>query len=189
VVKKLLLLACLWVPLSGCVPIAVVAGATVGGSILYDKRSFKVMSQDNHATMHATKAIRNSKSLKGKAHVKVSVFNGIGLAVGEAGSQKVRHQIGRILATTPNVRRVYNEITIAGDNSTLSRVNDAWLASKVRTNLLVEPGLNSTNIKIVSEAGTVYLMGVVSRRQATLAANAARKISGVKKVVKVFEYD
>ena len=188
-IKKYVLLLCLWMPLSGCVPAALVLGATVGGAVLYDKRSFKTISNDHRATMTSTNAIRSSKSLLGKGHVRVAVFNGIGLIVGEIASKKAKIEAGQIVAKTPSIRRVYNELQIEGVTGSLSRINDSWLASKVRTAMLVKPGLRSTNIKIVAEAGIVYLMGVVNRREALLASNMAREVTGVKKVVKVFEYD
>lgn len=188
-VKKLVVLLCLCVPVSGCVPAVVVVGATVGAAAIYEKRSFKTISKDNHATMSATNTIRKDKALNGKGHVKVAVFNGIGLVVGETTDQQSKDEVGKIVASTPNIRRVYNEVSIEGSNSGLSRVNDTWLAGKVRTSLLVKPGLRSTNVKVIAESGTVYLMGLVTHSQAKLATNAARDVSGVKKVVKVFEYE
>ena len=119
----------------------------------------------------------------------VKVFNGIGLVVGEAADKETKDTLGKIIASTPTVRRVYNEVQIAGNNSSLSRVNDAWLTEKVRTSLLLKSGLRSTNIKVVAESGSIYLMGIVTRREATLAASAARQVAGVNVVVKVFEYE
>ena len=185
--KALLLLSCV-VTLSACVPAALVVGATAGGAILYDKRGFKTMSNDNHAMMQATHAIRKAKLTPDKSDVTVTVYNGIGLIVGEVDSTKTKLKIGKVVAKTSHVRRVYNEVLIAGDGSTLSDVNDAWLAGKVKTHLLLKSGLKSGDIKIVVQSGRVYLMGVVSKYQASLAVEAARQISGVKKVVKVFEY-
>jgi osmotically-inducible protein OsmY len=189
VAKKLILLMCLWLPLSGCIPVAMVAGATIGGAIIYDKRSFKTITKDNQAAIKATKRIRNQNNLRGKAQVKVSVFNGIGLVVGSATSKQEREEIGELVATTPNIRRVYNEVVISDTINSAANLSDAWLASRVRTCLLLKPGLQSSNIKIITEGGVVYLMGMLSQKQARLAANATSQISGVKKVVKVFEYD
>lgn len=188
-VKKWMLLLFLWASLSGCVPVAIVVGASVGGAVLYDTRSFKTISNDNHATMKATRSIRDRDNLRGKAHVKVTVYNGIGLITGNAQSQAAKAEIGSIVATTAHVRRVYNEMNIKADNSTLTNLNDAWLASKVRTDLLLKPGLRSTSIRIEANAGTIYLMGAVSQKQAGLAATTASHVAGVKRVVKVFEYE
>ncbi len=187
--KKIILLLCLWLPLSGCIPVAVVAGATIGGAIVYDKRSFKTISKDKQASMKATKSIQNQKDLREKARVKVTVFNGVGLIVGSVTSKEEKAEVGELVASTPNVRRVYNELVISDNKNTLPNLSDTWLSSKVRTNLLLKPGLQSANIKIITQGGTVFLMGMVSQKQASVAANAASQISGVKKVVKVFEYD
>lgn len=189
-IKKWILLLCLWLPLSGCVPVAVVAvGAAVGGVVLYDNRSLKTRSQDNQIAIKANQSIRQQSDLRGKAHVKVAVYNGIGLVTGHAVSQKEKDEIGALVASTPNVRRMYNEIQLGDGEGTLSNMNDAWLASKVRTDLLLKPGLRSVGIRIEAEAGTVYLMGLVSRQQADLAAKTASQVAGVKRVVKVFEYE
>lgn len=185
--KALLLLACV-MSLTACVPAALVVGATAGGAVLYDKRGFKTMSNDNHAMIKATHAIRKAKLARDKGSVTVTVYNGIGLIVGEVESRKAKLKIGKIVAKTPHVRRVYNEVLIAGDSSTLSDVNDAWLAGKVNMHLMLKSGLKSGDIKVVVQSGRVYLMGIVSKYQAGLAVETARHISGVKKVVKVFEY-
>ena len=188
-IKKLVLLVCLWLPLSGCIPVAVVAGATLGGAVVYDKRSFKTITKDKQATLKATRSIQRQQDLTGKAHVKVIVFNGVGLVVGSVTSKEEKGEVGELVAATPNIRRVYNELVIIDNSNSLPNLSDTWLSGKVRTNLLLKPGLQSANIKIITQGGTVFLMGMVSQKQATIAANAASQISGVKKVVKVFEYD
>lgn len=187
--KKWILLLLVWLPLTGCIPAALVIGASVGGAVLYEKRSFKQMNKDNRATVRSTTKIRRDRSLNGQAHVKVSVFNGIALIVGEAANAEIKKNIGQKVASTPSVRRVYNEIKIEGSAGTLSRVNDVWLSSKVRTAMLLKRGLRATNISIVTEAGNIYLMGLVTQKQGALAASVASNVSGVKRVVKVFEYE
>lgn len=187
-VRKLAILLSLLISLSGCIPVAVIMGAAVGGAIIYDNRSFKTMSDDNHAEMKATDKIRHRKDLKGKARVKVVVFNGLGLIVGSATTMQIKDELGRIVTDIPHVKRVYNEVSIEGESTTLSGASDRWLAGKVRADLLLKPGLRSTNVKIITNNGVVYLMGVVTRKQAKLAADTAREVSGVRKVVKVFEY-
>ncbi len=188
-IKKSVLLMGLWCLLSGCVPIAVVVGATVGGAILYDTRSYKTISNDNKAKTEAIQSIRSKQSLQGKVHVKVAIYNGIGLVIGSAKSEEDKAEIGHLVATTGHVRRVYNEIEVREKNGVAKNLNDAWLASKVRADLLLKPGMRSTSIRIEANAGTIYLMGVVNHKQADLAANTASQVVGVKRVVKLFEYD
>lgn len=187
--KKLLLLPIIILPLFGCIATtAVVVGTTAGGAIIYDKRSFKTMQQDNHASRLANYWVANDSELKGRSHISINVFDNIALVVGQAQTDELRQRAEQLVKKVPDIKRVYNGITVAGAASQLQRVNDSWITSKVRTALLAKGGLNSNDIKVVTEAGVVYLMGRISRDQADLAADAARQISGVTKVVKVFEY-
>jgi len=180
-------------PLYGCVPAVIVVGsvasASVGGAVIYDKRGFKTMNQDHLAHSIATNALKHDPLLIDHAHISLSVFNHIGLLVGQAQTEAVREHAYQIVTHVPHIHRVYNEITIAPPTTTTKRANDAWVATKVRTVLLSKPGLHSTNLKVVVDNGVVYLMGNVTRGQADLAADTARRVSGVMKVVKVFEYD
>lgn len=174
--------------LSGCIPAAILAGATVGGAIVYDKRSLKTMHSDQHAANVAQYWINNDPKLKGHAHISVSVFNQVALLVGQAQTEELRQRAYKIVKKVKDVKRIYNAITIAGATSELQRTSDTWITGKVKTVLLSTPGLKSNDLKIVTENGVVYLMGSVSRQQADIATNAARRVQGVTKVVKVFEY-
>ncbi|WP_267257133.1 BON domain-containing protein [Coxiella endosymbiont of Ornithodoros maritimus] len=190
--KKLVALLLLAFPLMGCVPavlLAGAAGATLGGAVVYDQRSYKTMNQDHNAHAVIQAEIDRDPRLKGQSHISVSVFNNIALLVGQAKTVTLRDRAYQITAKAPYVRRIYNEITIAIPASAIQRANDSWITTKVRTAMLGKPGLGSSNLKVVTENKTVYLMGIVSPRQATMAAEVARRISGVQKVVKVFEYE
>lgn len=187
--KLLLLLMCVFPMLSGCVAAAVVGGATAGGAVVYDKRSFKTMNQDRHATERGQTLIDHSKILKGRSHISIATFNHIVLMVGQAQTPELRGYAYKLLSDNlKHIQRIYNEVTVAGSTSFLQRTNDAWITTKVKTAMLAGKGLRSSQIKVVTEASAVYLMGLVSRRQGTLAANTARRVPGVKKVVKVFQY-
>ena len=86
------------------------------------------------------------------------------------------------------MRKVHNELTVAGKTSYLSRTNDSWLTTKVKSAMAAAESADSTRIKVVTENGVVYLMGLVTREEADAAADIARHIQGVQKIVKVFEY-
>lgn len=187
--RKLLLLCCLLPLLTGCIAAAAVGGATAGGAVLYDKRSFKTMNKDRHATERGQFLINHSKILKDRSHISVATFNHIVLMVGQAQTPELREYANKLLSENmKNVQRIYNEITVAGAPSFLQRTNDAWLTTKVKTAMLAAKHLHSTEIKVVTEASTVYLMGLVGHQQGERAANVARRVAGVKKVVKVFQY-
>ena len=88
----------------------------------------------------------------------------------------------------PDVTKVYNEIAVKGPTSSLSRASDSWITTKIKTQMLATKGLQSGSIKVVTENGAVYLMGMVSREQADTSVNIARQVTGVQKVVKIFQY-
>ncbi len=187
--RKLLALSIPFFCLSGCLPAALIAvGATAGGAIVYDKRSFSTMKSDQHATHVGQYWINSDAQLKGHSHISVSVFNHVALLVGQAQNQNLRERAYKIMKQVNGVKRIYNAITIAGATSELQRTSDTWITGKVKTTLLATPSLKSNDIKIVTEDGVVYLMGSISRQQADVATNAARHVKGVTKVVKIFEY-
>ncbi len=191
--KKLLLLLVLLCPLVGCVPAVLLASttgaATVGGAVIYDKRSVTTMNQDHNARAIAQYRLDHDLTLKYHSHISVSVFNNAALLVGQAQTPEIRDRAYQIVSKVENVKRVYNQITVGPASSSLQRANDAWVTTKVRARMLGTSQLHSTNLKVVTENGVVYLMGVVTRYQADLATDAARRISGVTKVVKIFEYE
>lgn len=187
--KKILLLLLLTIPLCSCVVGAVaIAGATAGGAVVYDNRSMKTMNDDQQAYQYAQRWLNYDSVLKGQSHIVIAVFNHVALLVGQAKTPEIRDRAYQIVAQVKNISRIYNEVTISNPSSELERMSDSWLTTKVRTALLAKPGLNSNNLKVITEAGIVYLMGDITHEQANLAADAARRVSGVIKVVKVFQY-
>jgi osmotically-inducible protein OsmY len=174
--------------LQGCIPAVFVAGAAAGGSIIYDHRSTKNMVEGRNITFQSQKKLDNNKELRRKAHVSVTTFNHIALLLGQAPNNELRNRAESIVKSNPKVKILYNEIIIGKPISDMTCANDAWITTKVKTVLLATPKLNSTNLKIVTENGAVYLMGLTTRTQAKIATNKTRTVAGVKKVVKLFEY-
>lgn len=176
--------------LSACVPVALVAaGATAGGAMVYDKRSMKTMAEDRDIVSTALKEINNDQQLREQTHIDIAAFNGLMLMAGQAPTEELRNQAYQIASSTPRVKRVYNEITIAPPTSTTIQTQDSWITTKVKSMMLAEKGLHSSQIKVITEDSVVYLMGIVTHKQADLAATVASKASGVKKVVRIFEYE
>jgi len=186
--KKFIAILLLTIPLCGCVPVALVVGATAGGALIYNKRSFKTMMQDRDAAQTAQDYINEDPILQHKTHINVAVLNHIGLMVGQAQTPELRDRAYALVSRVKNISRIYNEVNIAGPTSMLQRSNDTWITTKVKTEMLGKHGLHSDDIKVVTENGVVYLMGKVSREQGLLATNVARRIKGVRKVVQVFQY-
>lgn len=182
----LLLLAC---TLQGCI---FVIGAAIGAAAaagVYDHRSVEYTLRDVKTSNAIVEKIRSNKGMRDNCHIEVTVFNGIVLLSGQTPSDEWRQQAEVYAQETPNVDKVYNQLTVEGPTSSLTRTSDSWITTKVRSLMLANQDLKSSSIKVVTENGVVYLMGIVSRSQADIAVNIARQVSGVQKVVKIFQYD
>jgi osmotically-inducible protein OsmY len=185
-----LFISMLCVLLTGCIPLVIAAvGATAGGAIIYDKRSSKIILQDQEITNKALATLNSDPQLKGVARVSISTFNHIVLMVGQVKSEYLRERAYDDVSQVPSVRRIYNQLQISPVLTTWDQSKDAWITSKVKSAMLTKPGLRSSQIKVVTENKIVYLMGLVTPNQAKLATDAARNVSGVEKVVQVFEYE
>jgi osmotically-inducible protein OsmY len=174
--------------LQGCAPAAFVAGACAGGAVIYDHRNTETMLFDQDATYNAQTKIDNDPELGEKAHISVSTFDRIMLLVGQAPTQDLRNKAECLAKAIPHVKMVYNEITVENPTAEMVRANDTWITSKVKTVLFANRNLHSSQIKIVTENGVVYLMGMITRSQAKVATTDASHVTGVCKVVKLFEY-
>lgn len=170
--------------LTGCV-VAVVAGAAAG--MVYDRRSVSTMEADVRIFHQVHKAIVTNPQFR-NSRVLVSSFNRVVLLVGQTPTASLRVVAEKIAHSTPGVTRVYDEITVDRPIPMTQRTKDSWITSQVRSNMLTKKGLESGSIRIITENGVVYLMGIVSAEQALLSVDVARRINGVKKVVKIFQY-
>jgi len=178
----LLILAAL---LPGCA--AVVVGAAAGTAMVAaDRRQPDIMATDERIEIQATDRINGI--FKDKGHINVTSFNRQVLLTGEAATEALKQEAERAAATTQEVKTVINELTIGPPSSFSQRSNDSYLTSIVKSRFVSAQKFNPIHVKVVTEAGTVYLMGMVTRREADDATQIARTTSGVKRVVRVFEY-
>lgn len=175
----------LWMTLSGCVP-ALLAGAA-GGYIVYDDRSMRALEKDARIFHVIHKALVRNQQLQG-SRIQSTSYKQVVLLTGQAPYASQRAIAEKFARSAPNVRKIYNEITIQNPISMLQRTEDSGITSNVRSHMLAKKGLESGAIRIVTENGVVYLMGDVTHPQADLAVDVAREIRGVQKVVKVFQY-
>ncbi len=171
--------------LQGCVEMAVV-GAGAAAMASDDRRSLGAQTEDKEIDLRA--GTRISDRFGDKVHIDVTSFNRNVLLTGEAPDATTKAQIERIAREIPNVRGVVNEIQIAGVSSYSARGNDAYITSKVKARFIDNGGFSANHVKVVTENSVVYLMGVVTRKEAEAAAEIARTTGGVLKVVRVFEY-
>lgn len=182
----LLPLAALLPSLQGCVPLVAGAAVGTGALIAEDRRSSGTYLDDEGIEIKALGQI-NANTPKG-THVNVTSFNRLVLLTGEAPTEQIRLEIGGIAAKVSGVRTVVNEVTVAPESSLGSRSNDTYITSRVKTRFIEGRKFQANHVKVVTENGIVYLMGLVRKSEAESAADIASRTSGVKKVVQVFEY-
>lgn len=173
--------------LSGCAPL-VVAGAGTAAVAAHDRRTLGAFIDDQTIELRAGAAIASDEALKRDSHINVTSVNGIVLLSGEAATSALRDQALAKVREVAGVRRVVNEIRIAPPSTVGARTHDAWLTTKVKTRLIHTEGIDSTRVKVVTENDAVYLLGLVTRREADVATTAASVVGGVARVVKLFEY-
>ncbi len=138
-----------------------------------------------------TKAIVNlAKASPAVQNGNISVvsFNGTVLLTGQVPHDQARSETEAIVSHIQSVKRVHNELVISGNSAPLARSNDTWVTTKVKTLLLANENVDGSRVKVVTENGIVYLMGLVSQAEADTAVNIVRSINGVQKIIKVFEY-
>lgn len=174
--------------MQGCVPAAFVVGAAAGGAVVYDNRDMQTIMQDRNLTFQAQQKIDQAPEFKDKANVSIATFNHIVLLVGQVPTEELRKKAEDIVKACGNSKVIHNEIVIDQPISKAIRTNDAWITTKVKARLMAERGLNSTQIKIVTEDGVVYMMGIVTHSQGDIATEKTKETEGVSKVVKLFEY-
>jgi osmotically-inducible protein OsmY len=176
--------------LSACAPV-VVGGAAVGANAVHDRRTVGTYIDDEGIELKARLAIIDNKDLNSQIHINIISINGVVLLVGQAPSEELRMQAETITRGIPKVRLVHNEMTIAAPNSYMVRSSDSMITAKVKTGLFGIKGLEDfdpTRVKVVTENGVVYLMGILSQAEANAVTDRARQVGGVQKVVKLFEY-
>ena len=172
--------------LQGCIEMAVV-GAGAAAMASDDRRSIGAQTEDKEIDLRGESRI--SSRFGDKVHINVTSYNRNVLLTGEAPDDAAKAQIEKIVREIPNVRGVVNEIQIAGVSAYSARGNDSYLTSKVKARFIDNSGGFSANqVKVVTESSAVYLLGLVTRREAEAAVEIARTTGGVQKVVRVFEY-
>ena len=184
-----LLIAALALPssvLQGCVPMMLGAGGAAAYSSLEDRRTAGTQLDDESIEVRASNRI--SDRFASRVHINVTSYNRVALITGEVPDEGARDEVEKIVRAVPNVREVTNDLQVSGISSYASRANDTYLTSKVRGRLFDTKRVSPVHLKVVTEAGVVYLMGVVTEPEADEAVDIARNTGGVRKVVKVFEY-
>ncbi|WP_372863515.1 BON domain-containing protein [Spongiibacter sp.] len=151
-------------------------------------RSLGSYIDDEIIETKATVNIRKTHPELDSAHITVTSHNGIVLLTGQVANLELREQAAEVANKLKKVRKVHNELSVGEPTSMLTRSNDGWLSTKVKSRLSLHEQLDASRIKVVTENGAVYLLGMVSKSESDIAARIASETKGVQKVVRVFEY-
>ena len=171
--------------LSGCV--ALVAGGAISGTLAAsDRRTFGAQTEDQSIQVKST--IRLNNTIGDAGHINVNSFNRRVLLTGEVPDEAAKATAEREVRAVEGVISVINELEVAGLASYTSRSSDALITTKVKASLVDTKDISANSYQVVTERGAVYLQGRVTQREGTIGADVARGVSGVTKVVKVFEY-
>lgn len=171
--------------LQGCFPV-VATGVSAGAAMVSDRRTSGTYVEDEAIEWKVSARIR--ERLGDTVHVNVTSYNRNVLLTGEAPSESVRGQLDAIVAGVEHVRGVINEVAIAPNSNLTARGNDTLITSNVKARFIDAGTVAAHNVKVVTEANVVFLLGIVTRSEADAAAEVARTSQGVRKVVRVFEY-
>jgi osmotically-inducible protein OsmY len=184
-IAKAMVCAALLTSLSGCVGM-MVGGAVMGAVATADRRTLGAQTEDKTITIKAE--LKVPKIAGPDAHVNIASFNRKVLLTGEVRDEAAKTTVEREVHGIEGVQTIANELEISGPSSYTSRSSDALITTKVKASLVDMKTISAASFKVVTERGIVYLMGRVTEREGQVAADVTRGVSGVQKVVKIFEY-
>ncbi|MBT6274775.1 MAG: BON domain-containing protein [Chromatiales bacterium] len=162
--------------------------AQTSSPVVIDRRTPGTVIDDEIVEIKAIQAVFQDPALNDQAHLNITSYNGIVLLSGEAPNDGLKRRAGDIVSRIEKVRQVHNEVRIAAPSTMIVRGGDSYLSAKVKAALFADEQVPAHRIKVVTENSTVYLMGLATQSEADSATQVARKVGGVQRVVKLFEY-
>lgn len=174
------------VVLQGCIAATAVTVAA-GASVAADERSVGNLIDDQSIEIKAHNDLVKHESIDNNTNLQVISFNGSVLVVGQAPNTYLRDLAIKTLNEVDGIKQIHNQIRIGNKTSIATRTNDVWLTSKVKAALFADETLAGNKVKVVTENGEVFLMGILNATESDIAVNIARNISGVNRVYKIFE--
>ncbi len=173
--------------LAGCTDMATNVAVT-GAQAVYNQHSLQKQWEDQYISMQAFRALDVDDTRFKNANISIATFNNEVLLAGQTPYAWQRAMAEDRVKQIPDVKRVYNLITVSSPSSPLTRMSDAWITAKIKAKLIASSDVDATQVKVVTENGTVYLMGILLPSEAQAAVDLARTTDGVERVVKVFSY-
>ncbi len=172
--------------LQGCAVAAIpVAGTCV--AMATDRRTTGTIVDDKSIEVKVAHAIAQDRDLWKKSHISAVSYNNVLLLVGQAPNEEMRRRAELAASDIPKVRRIHNEISVAEPAPIDIRSQDSWITTQIKSKMVGTKGFNATRVKVVTEDGIVYLMGLTTPEEQMIATDIARAVDGVEKVVQIFE--
>jgi osmotically-inducible protein OsmY len=171
---------------SGCVT----NPATSSGSgilINHDRRTIGTFVDDQTIAMKATLALVKEKELWKKSHISTLSYNNVLLLVGQTPVASLKHDAQKALEDIPGIESIYNQITIQEPITLSTRAKDTWITAQLKAKLITSRDIGPSRVKVITEDGIIYLMGILTKDEENIATDIASRIQGVVNVVKVFE--
>jgi osmotically-inducible protein OsmY len=184
-VQTVLVVMVLNLVLSGCAP-AMLGGMVGGAMVASDRRTSGTQLEDEGIELRSASAVR--ENFGSNVHANITSYNRQVLMTGQVPSARERQQLEQLVGRVENVRSVVNELAVGSVSSVGERSSDVLISARVKAAMVDSEDVFASIYKVVTERGTVYLMGRVTQREANRATDIARSVSGVKRVVRVFEY-
>lgn len=172
--------------LASCAAPLMVGGVLGGAMVASDRRTTGIQVEDEGIELRGSTAIRENFGTK--EHINLTSYNRQVLITGEVSNDQVRMQVEQLIGRVQNVRAVVNELAVGPASSNSDRANDVLVVAKVKASMVDTEDVFANVFKVVAERGTVYLMGRVTQNEAKRATDVVRGVSGVKRVVRVFDY-
>jgi osmotically-inducible protein OsmY len=168
----------------GCAPL-VVGGVATTAIVASDRRTSGAQLEDQGIELRAANRLRDALGTRG--HVNVTSYNRQVLLTGEVPTEADKLQVGQLVAGVDNVSAVHNELAVLGNSTLTQRTSDTLVTARIKASLVDAKDLHSSAIKVVTERGTVYLMGRVTQRESDRVTQIARTVQGSQRVVRLFE--
>ena len=180
----------LLIPLLGGCTAAVVGGAASGALVMHDRRTSGAVVQDQQIELAAYKLLHDNADIRNRSHISITSYNQRVLLTGQTESADIARRFATLVSEIPHVDSVYNEVVQGSAADLWDETEDTYTTSKVKLALfdVTVEGFDPTAVKVVTSQGKVYLMGLLTRQEGTAVVNKVRGLSGVERVVEVFEY-
>jgi osmotically-inducible protein OsmY len=171
--------------MTGCAGVSVIFS---GANLVHDRYYIASALKDQHISLLANEAINNSPELVDKGSISVATCNKIVLLTGHTKSWNLWKKARQKVAKISGIRHIYNYIRVRKDPNSIDYLKDTWITTKVRTKIIANFDVDPRKVKVVTDSGTVYLMGCVQRKEANIIVKMAKNTDGVKRVKTLFEY-